>query len=60
MLIELRNGKQKEVKEQLGNALVARHLAREIRAEEEPAVEISPRTGQPKRQYRRRDMRAED
>lgn len=69
MLIEYVATKSKRnVPDHIGETLVARSIARrveqtaaiqtrEIRAEEE--VEISPRTGKPKRRYKRRDMQAE-
>lgn len=66
MLIEYkRNGACKEVAEPFASILVKSGVARfaEVRQlKPEPASEqdISPRTGKPKRQYRRRDMKAED
>lgn len=66
------NGKPFKVNEALGKVLVARKLARfpveqptgsvsvqtrAIKAEDD--AEISERTGQPKRTYRRRDLKAE-
>lgn len=58
------------VHEQVGRALIKQGkfvlATAELKAEpkvevkpEEPEVEISPRTGLPKRTYRRRDMEAE-
>lgn len=61
MLIELKNGKRKDVRDALANVLIARKLAspvavtRELKAQ----PEISELTGRPKRQYRRRDMTPE-
>lgn len=55
---------RREVSEAAGRALIKHKIARAV---ETPHVEltaepdeISPRTGRPKRQYRRRDLRAED
>lgn len=85
MRIEYRaNGQQREVRDSVGEALIARNLARpvyqtrqvvadaseveQIRYSDdevcqpfkvEPAEDISPRTGKPKRKYKRRDMTAE-
>lgn len=65
MLIEYKNGKQKEVKDFLANVLIQRGLVkavyetRQIEPEQTEEVEISALTGKPKRQYRRRDMQAE-
>jgi hypothetical protein len=57
---------QRTVSDEIGNTLIARKLARrvyetrEVKAEEPaPEVEISERTGKPKRQYKRRDLTAE-
>lgn len=54
---------QREVSDSIGKTLIARKLARPVyqtRAiEPEPEVEISERTGKPKRRYKRRDMTAE-
>ena len=74
MLIQYRaNGMQREVRDSVGEALVSRNIAtrvyrtRHLAAKAEPEtveadepVEISPRTGKPKRKYKRRDMSAED
>lgn len=64
MLIEYKaNGMKRDVPEGIAKTLIARKLAkavyltRDMAAEE---VEISERTGKPKRRYRRRDMTAED
>lgn len=52
----------REVSEAAGAALITRKIARAYETRQitpEPAIEveeISPRTGKPKRQYRRRDM----
>ena len=58
------NARVRKVPDALGKVLIARGVAYEVRqVVPEPAgeaVEISTRTGQPKRQYRRRDMTAED
>lgn len=59
------NGQISEVRDSVGKALIARGLAkaayqtRQVKPDE-PEREISPRTGKPKRRYRRRDMTAED
>ena len=74
MLIRYRaNGMQREVRDSVGEVLIARNLAtrvyqtRQLAAKAEPEtvvaeepVEISQRTGKPKRKYKRRDMSAED
>lgn len=69
------NRSQRTVRDSVGNALVSRGIARRVdepRKEEpatapessamepEQAKEISPRTGKPKRRYKRRDMKAEE
>jgi len=64
---------QREVRDSVGEVLIARNLAtrvyqtRQLAAKAEPEkvvaeepVEISQRTGKPKRKYKRRDMSAED
>ena len=64
---------QREVRDSVGEVLIARNLAtrvyqtRQLAAKAEPEtvvaeepVEISKRTGKPKRKYKRRDMSAED
>ena len=60
------NKSQRTVPDDIGNTLIARKLARrvyetrEVKAEESaPEVEISERTGKPKRRYKRRDLTAE-
>ena len=63
------NGSKREVSDAIGKVLIARKLARpvyqtrqvtpEVTPQETPEVEVSPRTGKPKRQYKRRDMTAE-
>ena len=60
------NKSQRTVPDEIGKVLIARKLARrvyetrEVKAEEPaPEVEISPRTGKPKRRYKRRDLTAE-
>ena len=65
MLIEyVANGQQRQVRRSVANHLIDRGLARpayetrEIKPETED-VEISARTGKPKRKYRRRDLQAE-
>jgi hypothetical protein len=67
MLIEYRaNRMQRNVRDSAARFLIANRIARavesrQMRAEagDTVAPEISPRTGLPKRQYRRRDMVAE-
>lgn len=61
------NGMKREVRDSVGAALIARKIARPVyetrQITPEPAIdaeEISPRTGKPKRVYKRRDMQAED
>ncbi|HEY8355269.1 MAG TPA: hypothetical protein VIK69_09680 [Methylophilaceae bacterium] len=60
------NGMQREVRDSVGEVLIARNLAtrvyrtRQLVADEPEEVEISPRTGKPKRKYKRRDLAAED
>ena len=61
------NGTKRNVAEGVGKLLIARRIARPVletrQIVPEPAIEadeISPRTGKPKRQYKRRDMAAED
>ncbi len=57
---------QREVRDSVGEVLIARNLAnrvyrtRQLVADEPEEVEISPRTGKPKRKYKRRDLAAED
>lgn len=67
---------KRTVPDHIGQALIARKLARRVyqtrqmKAEQDSDVveslstaddiEISPRTGKPKRQYKRRDLTAED
>jgi hypothetical protein len=57
---------QREVRESVGEVLIDRKLAtrvyrtRELVGDEPEEVEISPRTGKPKRKYKRRDLAAED
>ena len=65
MLVEMKlTGKVRDVTQAQADFIVKSKLgsvyqARQVKAE--PAgEEISPRTGKPKRQYRRRDMKAED
>ena len=67
MLIQHEATKHKrEVSEEIGRRLIASRIASSViepvyrTSAVEPEVEISPRTGKPKRQYKRRDMRAED
>lgn len=57
---------QRTVSDEIGKTLIARKLARrvyetrQVKSEESaPEVEISERTGKPKRQYKRRDLTAE-
>lgn len=60
------NKSQREVPDGIAKVLIDRNLAtrvyqtRAVVADEPEEVEISPRTGKPKRQYKRRDMAAED
>lgn len=61
------NGMKRTVRDSVGAALIARKIARPAyetrQITPEPAIEadeISPRTGKPKRVYKRRDMQAED
>jgi hypothetical protein len=54
----------REVPDAIGEALIARKIARRVetrdmKAERVDELEISPRTGKPKRRYKRRDMQAE-
>lgn len=69
MLIEyVTNKSRRNVSQAVGNALILRKIARgvypttEMTPETLPSspatVEISAKTGKPKRQYRRRDMQA--
>lgn len=67
MLIEyVATKSRREVSESIGAVLIARKIARPVyqtrQIEPEPPIggEISARTGKPKRQYKRRDMSAED
>lgn len=67
MLIEyVANGMQRDVRDSVGETLIARRIARavyetrQMQPEQAEKVEISTRTGKPKRQYRRRDMKADD
>lgn len=62
-------GHTRNVEESIGRRLVASRIAdavkpkvvtRVLKADEDEEVEISPRTGKPKRKYKRRDLRAED
>lgn len=67
MKIVMKDGRQKTVKDSVGRALVKIGKATEA-VDSAPAYqtrameseEVSPRTGKPKRKYRRRDMQAED
>ncbi|WP_238346239.1 hypothetical protein [Luteimonas saliphila] len=63
MLIEyVANGSRREVRDSIGEVLIARKIARPVydTRHVEPELEISPLTGKPKRQYKRRDMKAEE
>lgn len=51
-----RGGKRKQIAERFVAPLESMGLVRRV---VDPEVEISPRTGKPKRQYKRRDMTAE-
>lgn len=59
------NGMQRDVRDSVGEALIARNLARpvyqtrQVVADEPEEAEVSPRTGKRKRKYKRRDMTAE-
>lgn len=52
---------KREVPDHIGGTLIARKIARRVETRDMKAedVEISPRTGKPKRKYKRRDMQAE-
>ena len=54
-------GHQRSVAPLIGARLIASRIAKivDAPAEVQPKVEISARTGKPKRQYKRRDMAAE-
>lgn len=60
------NGMRRDVRDSVGETLIARRIARavyetrQMQPEAAEEAEISPRTGKPKRQYRRRDMKADD
>lgn len=54
-----RDNKKAELPDKVANELIRRGVARKPQTRELKA-EISPRTGKPKRQYKRRDMQAED
>lgn len=65
MQIEYLTTKSKrDVPEAIGKELVRRKIAKAVyetrQLKPEAAPEISERTGRPKRQYRRRDMQAEE
>lgn len=58
------NGSEREVDDGVGKILIDRKIATRVHktravVAEEP-VEISERTGKPKRQYKRRDMQASE
>lgn len=60
------NGMKRNVRDNVGAALIARRIARPVyqtrQIVPEPAIEaepISERTGKPKRVYKRRDIQAE-
>lgn len=60
------NRSRRNVRDSIGEALIARKIARPVyqtrQLTPEPAddaEDISPRTGKPKRKYKRRDMKAE-
>lgn len=71
---EIRTGKTVDVNEKLAAVIVARgrhrYLTATLVAERtsadaseslsDPEIDISPRTGKPKRRYKRRDMKAEE
>lgn len=48
-----------DILERIGVVRRAEVVTRDLKAEED-SVEISPRTGKPKRKYTRRDMKADD
>ena len=60
----VKSGKVADIAEPFATILVkvgaARFIDRQMKAEVVESAEISPNTGKPKRQYRRRDMKAED
>lgn len=60
----VKSGRVADIAEPFATILVksgaARFIDRQLKSEAEESAEISPRTGRPKRQYRRRDMKAED
>jgi hypothetical protein len=60
---KIKPGDPWNLKDKVAGALILRGLVRKVETpeaiEEVEAQEISPRTGRPKRQYRRRDMVAE-
>lgn len=65
MLIEyVVTNSRREVRDSTGRALIKRKIARLAYPTEElkpeAVVEISPRTGKPKREYKRRDILPED
>lgn len=72
MLIEYRANKmRREVRDSIAKQLIARRIATAVvetrqmtadipRSVDDRDIEISPRTGKPKRQYKRRDMVPED
>lgn len=56
-------GHSRNVSDSIGIELVSRGIAESAESddiEREPEIEISKRTGKPKRKYKRKDMRAED
>lgn len=59
------NGMQREVRDSVGEALIARNLARpvyqtrQVVADEPEEAEVSPRPRKSKRKYKRRDLAAE-
>lgn len=60
MLIkDIRTGQTKEVAERFGRILVKTPRYTTASLESQDGQAISPRTGKPKRQYKRRDMTAQ-
>jgi hypothetical protein len=57
----IKGGKRASMHERVADAIVDSGLARYATRHMKPVeVEISPRTGKPKRKYSRRDMKAEN
>lgn len=62
MLIQYKTTKSKrEVRDSTGRALIKRGIAKQVYPTQDmEPEEISPRTGKPKRRYKRRDMQPEE